>query len=89
MDPKYLIFDDDAVIIFSAGVSHDSIARKLSMSLGTVPEIISAGRFTIDPGEGVTCYGNSPSLNICSRPDKDPIYIEQALRIGSFSSGGR
>jgi len=64
MDLKYIVVEgalSDEIIIFSNVILHADIAKKLGV------EVISAGFIKKD----WTCYGESVSLSIKSRPTED------------------
>lgn len=75
MKMKYVIIDDNLPVIFHSGLTHSDVARGLG-------EVTSAGFCDIyaglDEGGGeevsVSCYGDSFSLKIKSKPE-DSILI--------------
>ena len=72
---KYIVTEDNDVIIFSAVISHDYFS-----SVGL--KIKSAGFCTIyseDNNVHVSCFGESHSLIILSHPKEDQFLIERML----------
>jgi hypothetical protein len=76
MNPKYVIFENGEVIIFSPSINHNIFKNGINVR--------SAGFFFIKGNGKVKVYGKSHSLDIDNLDDKDAILIEQVLRIGRF-----
>jgi hypothetical protein len=74
---KYIVYQtpngNEEMIIFSATQNHRTIANKFITEING-NKIVSAGFISIYPGNDeliINCYGDSISLEVKSRPEKD------------------
>ena len=72
MDMKYVIFNEETMIIFPAGIEHGKM-RELFLG-----EITSAGEISITSTR-VSCHGRSVSLDLNSDRDHDTKLAKRLL----------
>jgi hypothetical protein len=74
---KYIIIEAgnlEMPILFSDLQSHAGVAASMTAHAGTV---VSAGFWSVNTEGRYTCYGESVSLKIKSRPDADSYLMNQ------------
>jgi hypothetical protein len=72
---KYVVFDfcgQEKIALADRVISHDQMIPHIPKAL-----IVSAGFCTINPP---SCYGESTTLNLKSRPEKDTLVLMQYLK---------
>jgi hypothetical protein len=76
---KYIITADGYVIVFSECIYHSEFAKFKPISAGFIS-------FGIDKSGNPTCscYGESISLNLASRPERDTELAKRQLNIGNY-----
>ena len=71
---KYIINEDNEIKIFSDTITHKTMAI-------SGKKIVGAG-FIMVVGNRVSCFGESISLGVASRPEKDGKIINSQLNLG-------
>ena len=78
---KYVIFDDDTYLLFPSTVQHINVLINQGIGLKTP---ISAGFCMIkainESEMKISCYGESVSLDLESRPEEDSEIIERGYK---------
>ncbi len=80
MQKKYIVVDNEQIIIFSPGLYHSQVAGDMKViSAGFMD--IQFGNYPIGSSEmHIHCYGESESLKVGSRPQEDKILATILLR---------
>lgn len=77
---KYVVLSDDKkygtekIFIFDASINHKDFARGMIRGV-RMPIVVSAGFIS----EFLTCYGESITLSVRSRPDMDTLLLHSML----------